>query len=47
MEHKVLTFETYLNTRKFNYGKYKNMTIAEIKEAIEKEKENGSTNSSD
>lgn len=28
----------YINTRKFNYGKYKNMTIIEIKEAIEKEK---------
>lgn len=44
---KELTYEEYLRTRKFSYGKYKNMTIYEIKEAIEKErkeKENNADN---
>ena len=50
MKVKSLTYAEYINTRKFTYGKYKNMTIPEIQEAIEKEKkekEGNETNDTD
>lgn len=42
-----ITIAEYLRTTKFSCGKYKNMTLYEIKEAMEKErkeKENNADN---
>ena len=39
-----ITIAEYLRIAKYSYGKYKNMTLYEIKEAIEKEREEKESN---